>query len=85
MDAGKESMPNVPNLKWWNYDTTTKVNYNYKFDTSDPVQKPTRVNFDKTHYIMPQWEKVSRVKSKIIYSQSSNIYTSSFSNIILLI
>lgn len=58
MDGGKESLPNVPNLKRWNYDTSTNISHDFKFDTMDPLQKPMRVNFDQMNYMMPQWEKV---------------------------
>lgn len=58
MDIGKESTPNVPDLKRWNYDTTTSINYNFKFDTTDPMHKTTKVNFDKTNYMASQFEKV---------------------------
>lgn len=58
MDLIKESMPNVPNLKQWNYDTFTNINYGFKVNTADPMQKPTRMRLDQLNYIMPQWEKV---------------------------
>lgn len=58
MDTGKESLPNVPNLKQWNYDTSTNIYHDLKFNTMDPLQKPTRMNFDQMNYMMPQWEKV---------------------------
>lgn len=58
MDIGKESMTNNPNLKYWNYDTSTSIDYNFKFDTTDPMHKPVKVNFDKTNYMTTQFEKV---------------------------
>ncbi|XP_050435787.1 uncharacterized protein LOC126842716 isoform X2 [Adelges cooleyi] len=66
LDPNKESLPNTPNLKHWNYDTSTNVNYTYKSDTMDPIQRPTRVNFNKQDYMMPQWEKLWSEPSKPI-------------------
>lgn len=51
-------MPNNPNLKQWNYDTSTKINYGFKIDTMDPMQRSTRLNIDKMDYMIPHWEKV---------------------------
>lgn len=51
-------MPNVPNLKQWNYDTFTNMNYGFKVNTVDPMQRPTRMHLDQLNYMMPQWEKV---------------------------
>lgn len=65
MDGGKESLPNAPNLKRWNYDTSTNFSHDLKFNTMDPLQKPMRVNFDQMNYMMPQWEKVFYKTSKL--------------------
>lgn len=58
LDTGKYSIPNIPNLKQWNYDTSTNISQNYKLNTIDPIQRPMKVHFDKMNYIMPQFEKV---------------------------
>jgi len=59
LDTGKASMPNAPNLKQWNYDTTTNTEYGFKYYKFDPMQRSTRVHFNQLNYIIPQWEKVS--------------------------
>lgn len=58
LGTGKEWMPNNPNLKQWIYDTSTNINYNFKFDTTDPMHRPAKMNFDKTNYMASQFEKV---------------------------
>lgn len=59
-------MPNIPNLKQWNYDTTAKLNYDFKIDTMDPTQRSTRLNVDEADYMMPQWEKVCYYKDTLL-------------------
>jgi len=51
-------MPNIPELKQWNYDTSTKVHHGFKINTMDPMQSSTKLHVDQIHYIMPQLEKV---------------------------
>ncbi|CAI6366933.1 unnamed protein product [Macrosiphum euphorbiae] len=57
LDTGIGSMPNIPELKQWNYDTSTKVHHDFKINTMDPIQRSMKLNVDQTHYIMPQMEK----------------------------
>ncbi|XP_050536524.1 uncharacterized protein LOC126902887 isoform X5 [Daktulosphaira vitifoliae] len=63
----KELLPNSPKLKHWNYDTSTKVNFTYKSDTMDPIQKPMKVTLNKQEYMMPQCEKLWSEPLKPIY------------------
>jgi len=58
LDTGIGLMPNIPELKQWNYDTSTKVHHGFKINTMDPMQKSTKLHVDQMHYIMPQLEKV---------------------------
>ncbi|XP_015370180.1 PREDICTED: uncharacterized protein LOC107166148 [Diuraphis noxia] len=57
LDAGFGSMPNNPELKQWNYDTSTKVHYGFKINTMDPMHRSMKLYADQIHYIMPQLEK----------------------------
>lgn len=58
MDYWKESMPNIPDLKLWNYDTSANIYHDFKYNGMDPMERPTKIHFDKMNYIMPQFEKV---------------------------
>lgn len=58
LDTQKGLMPNNPNLKQWNYETTTNISYDFKFDTKDPMQKAARIHCDEVQYLTPHWEKV---------------------------
>ncbi|XP_060865055.1 uncharacterized protein LOC132941144 [Metopolophium dirhodum] len=57
LDTGIGSMPNIPELRLWNYDTSTNVYHDFKINNMDPMQRSTKLNVDQTHYIMPQLEK----------------------------
>ncbi|KAL5240651.1 hypothetical protein ACI65C_008061 [Semiaphis heraclei] len=57
LDTRIGSMPNIPELKQWNYDTSTNVHHGFKINTMDPIQTSTKLYVDQIHYIMPQLEK----------------------------
>lgn len=70
LDPGIESKPNIPELKQWNYDTSTNIHHDYKINAMDPIQKSTKLNVDQIQYIMPHFEKVQY----IIIHQSFSMY-----------
>jgi len=65
-------MPNIPELKQWNYDTSTKVHHDFKINTMDPIQRSMKLNVDQTHYIMPQMEKVRNIKIHQLFLMFEN-------------
>ncbi|XP_022178187.1 uncharacterized protein LOC111039158 isoform X2 [Myzus persicae] len=50
-------MPNIPELKQWNYDTSTSIQHDFKINTMDPMHRSMKLNVEQIHYIMPQLEK----------------------------
>jgi len=65
-------MPNIPELRQWNYDTSTNVHHDFKINTMDPMQRSTKLNVDQTHYIMPQLEKVQNIKIHQLFLMFEN-------------
>ncbi|XP_060843415.1 uncharacterized protein LOC132923440 isoform X2 [Rhopalosiphum padi] len=67
LDPGIESKPNIPELKQWNYDTSTNVHHGFKINAMDPIQKSTKLNVNQTLYMMPQFEKYLSNPPKLMY------------------
>lgn len=63
LDTGIGSMPNIPELKQWNYDTSTSIQHDFKINTMDPMHRSMKLNVEQIHYIMPQLEKVQNMIS----------------------
>lgn len=65
-------MPNNPNLKQWNYDTSTNIFHDFKYDGMDPLERPTIIHFNKINYMTPQFEKVCCILIKQSFTYCKN-------------
>ncbi|VVC37524.1 Hypothetical protein CINCED_3A005044 [Cinara cedri] len=79
LDTQKKSIPNNPNLKQWNYETTTNINHDFKLNTMDTMQKsPISDRNDRIRYLMPHWEKYWSTFLRPINTITQNEFNSNF-------
>ncbi|XP_025196179.1 uncharacterized protein LOC112595256, partial [Melanaphis sacchari] len=71
LDPGIESKSNIPELKQWNYDTSTNIHHGFKINAIDPIQKSTKLNIDQIQYMMSHLEKYQSNPSKPMYIPST--------------